>query len=87
MTGSVKHSDNDASITGSRCGAVAFCSRWAVVSCFECERPCCARHLRTVRLTMAMREVQVRVCPDCLRQYRADPEIAFLLKVDTPHLD
>lgn len=65
-----------------RC-SVPSCHQLATASCFECERLCCERHLNTIIVNTGARSVRIRVCPDCLRRYRIDPEIEPMLTVIT----
>jgi hypothetical protein len=65
-----------------RCSVVT-CDRPAAVNCFECDAPCCPRHITAITLATATHAVRVSVCPGCLHQYTIDPEIKPLLKVDS----
>ena len=66
--------------------SIATCDRPATTTCFECDAPCCARHITTIALATATHSVRVSVCPECLHQYSIDPEIQPLLKIDTARL-
>lgn len=66
--------------------SILTCGRPAVANCFECDAPCCARHITTITLAMSTHSVRVSVCPECLHQYSIDPEIQPLLKIDTARL-
>jgi hypothetical protein len=80
MAGRARYTGDGSAMPAVHVCVAALCHRRAVLSCFECERFCCERHLVAISLMMASSSVRVHVCPDCLHRYRADPELQPLLK-------